>query len=77
MYYVKGVFMEGHSICQWTRNEDFQYSILRFWEKYARDSVFSALDSAGNYTSFFIGNLGFSLELGLLNSETKIDIGVA
>ena len=57
--------------------EYFQYSISRFLEKYARDMVFSALDGARNYTSFFISNLGFSLELGLLNSETKIDIGVA
>ena len=77
MHYVKGVYRDGHSICRWTRNEYFQYSISIFLEKYARDTVFSALDGARNYTSFFISNLGFSLELGLLNSETKIDIGVA
>ena len=27
----------------------FQYGILRFWEKYSRETVFSRLDGAGNY----------------------------
>ena len=39
----------GSSICRWTGNEDFQYGISRFWEKYGRETVFSALDGAGNY----------------------------
>ena len=39
----------GHSICQWTGNEDFQYSISRFLEKYDRETVFLTLDGAGNY----------------------------
>ena len=38
----------GGNICRWTGNEDFQYKILRFWEKYGRETVFSTLDSAGN-----------------------------
>ena len=36
------------SICQWLGNGDFQYKILRFWEKYGREMVFSTLDGAGN-----------------------------
>ena len=36
------------SICRWTRNEDFQYGISRFWKKYGRQTVFSTLDDAGN-----------------------------
>ena len=36
------------SICQWPGNGDFQYKILRFWEKYGREMVFSTLDGAGN-----------------------------
>ena len=36
------------SICRWTRNEDFQYFISRFWEKYGRETVSSTLDGAGN-----------------------------
>ena len=28
-----GVVMGERSICRWTRNEDFQYNISRFWEK--------------------------------------------
>ena len=39
----------GSSICRWTGNEDFQYDISRFWEKYGREQVFSTLDCAGNY----------------------------
>ena len=39
----------GRSICQWTGNEDFQYGIPRFWEKYGRETVFSTIDGAGNY----------------------------
>ena len=37
------------SICRWTRNEDFQYGISRFLEKYGRETVFITLDGAGNY----------------------------
>ena len=33
----------GRSICRWTGNEDFQYSILRFWKKNGRETVFSTL----------------------------------
>lgn len=40
---------EGRSICQWTGNEDFQYGISRFLEKYGRKTVFSTLDGASNY----------------------------
>ena len=39
----------GRSTCQWTGNEDFQYSISRFLEKYDRETVFLTLDGAGNY----------------------------
>ena len=39
----------GSSIFRWARNEDFQYGILRFWENYGRETVFSTLDGAGNY----------------------------
>ena len=38
-----------HNICWWTGNEDFQYDILRFSEKYGRETVFSTIDGAGNY----------------------------
>ena len=38
----------GRSICRWTGN-DFQYGILRFWEKYGRETVSSTLDGAGSY----------------------------
>ena len=44
-----GVGGGGSSICRWTGNEDFQYGISRFWEKYGRETGFSALDGAGNY----------------------------
>ena len=30
----------GRSICRWTENEDLQYDILRFWEKYGRETIF-------------------------------------
>ena len=36
-------------ICWWTRNEDFQYGISRFWEKNGRETIFPALEGAGNY----------------------------
>ena len=36
----------GRSICRWTRNEAFQYSVSRFWEKYRRETVLSPLDGA-------------------------------
>ena len=39
----------GRSICWWTGNEDFQYSISWFWGKYGLATVFSTLDGAGNY----------------------------
>ena len=39
----------GRSICRWTGNEDFQNGILRFWEKYGRETVFSTLDGVSNY----------------------------
>ena len=38
-----------HSICQWTGNEDFQYGISRFWEKYGQKTVFPTTDGAGKY----------------------------
>ena len=37
------------SIYQWTGNEDFHYSILTFWKKYGRQTVFSTLDGACIY----------------------------
>ena len=40
---------DSSSICRWTGNEDFQYGIFRFWEKYGREIIFSTLDGAGNY----------------------------
>ena len=47
---ILGVGEEGGgSICRWTRNEDFQYGISRFLEKYGRETVFITLDGAGNY----------------------------
>ena len=39
----------GRSIFWWTGNKKFQYGISRFWEKYGPETVFSTLDSAGNY----------------------------
>ena len=39
----------GRSIFRWTGNKKFQYGISRFWEKYGPETVFSTLDSAGNY----------------------------
>ena len=30
------------------RNEDFQYGILRFWEKYDPEMVFPTLNGANN-----------------------------
>ena len=44
-----GAGWERRSICRWTGNDDFQYSVSRFWEKYGRETVFSTLDGAGNY----------------------------
>ena len=44
----RGEGMGWHSICRWTRKEDFQYGISRFWEKYGRETVFSTLCGAGN-----------------------------
>ena len=37
----------------------------------------TANKSVPRYTTFFLSNLGFCLELGLLNSETEIGTGVA
>ena len=45
VYYKEG----GRSIFWWTGNKKFQYGISRFWEKYGPETVFSTLDSAGNY----------------------------
>ena len=45
---IKG-FKGRSSIFRWTENEDFQYGISRFWEKYGRETVFSTLHGAGNY----------------------------
>ena len=42
IFIIKG-YMEGgvvRSIFRWTGNEDFQYGISRFWEKYGRETVF-------------------------------------
>ena len=38
----------GEIICQWMGNEDFQYKIFRFWEKYGQETVFSTLEGDGN-----------------------------
>ena len=35
-------------ICQWMGYEDFQEKILRFWEKYSQETVFSTLEGDGN-----------------------------
>ena len=50
VYYILDItnIRGGQSICQWTVNEDFQYGISRFWEKYCRETVFSTLDGVGN-----------------------------
>ena len=42
-------FNSWRIICWWTRNEDFQHGISRFWKKYGRETVFSTLDGASNY----------------------------
>ena len=41
-WWVRGI------ICQWMGYEDFQYKILRFWEKYGQEAVFSTLEGDGN-----------------------------
>ena len=56
IFYIKKKFSQdysktrkGRSICRWAENEDFQYGISRFWEKYGRETVFSTLGAACNY----------------------------
>ena len=46
---IRKVMGDERSICRWKGNEDFQYGVSRFCEKYGRETAFSTLDGAGNY----------------------------
>ena len=46
LYFDIKVIMGGGGVSIF--NEDFQYKVLRFWEKYDREMVFSTVDGAGN-----------------------------
>ena len=50
-----GLRGRGAYIYRQTGNEDFQYGISRFCEKYGRKTVFSTLDGAGNYWKKYNG----------------------
>ena len=71
MYFKKdeGAGGGGHSICQWVGNEYFQYGILRFWEKYGWEIVFSTLDG-----SVLVITGKNSKKLGLVIIENGISI---
>ena len=51
----------GHSICRWMGNEDFQYGISKFGEKYGREMVFSTLSRTNEKSGFEIIKNGISI----------------
>ena len=53
----------------------YQFSIKEA-SKYFLE-IMHSIEAVKTHKIFFISNLGFCLELGLLNSETEIGTGVA